>query len=58
MDMFLLFVVIFLCVVLALGISAVALSLLFRLMVRLSGHPGPRVTVPPTPASSPAAPPV
>ncbi|HXH28876.1 MAG TPA: hypothetical protein VNL37_07510 [Candidatus Polarisedimenticolia bacterium] len=58
MDMFLLFVVIFLCVALALGISALALSLLFRLMVRLSGQPGPSVGVPPAPASSPAAPPV
>jgi len=37
MDMFLLFAVIFLCVMFSLGVSALALSLLFKLIVRLSG---------------------
>ena len=37
MDMFVLFAVIFLCVMFGLGISALALSLLFKLMVRMAG---------------------
>lgn len=36
MDMFLLFVVIFLSVLIGVGLSALALSLLFRLVLRLS----------------------
>ena len=43
MDMFLLFVVIFLCVMFGLGAGALTLSLLFRLMVRLAGDRGARV---------------
>lgn len=45
MDMFLLFVVIFLCVMFSLGVSALALSLLFKLMLRLSGDRKPPVGV-------------
>jgi hypothetical protein len=45
MDMVLLFTVIFLCVMLGLGMSALALSLLFRLMMKLSGDRTPRVAV-------------
>jgi hypothetical protein len=45
MDMFLLFVVIFVCVMLGLGMSALALSLLFRLIVRFSAGRAPRVAV-------------
>ena len=45
MDMFLLFAVIFLCVLFSLGVSALALSLLFKLIVRLSGDRGPGVAV-------------
>ncbi|HYV86033.1 MAG TPA: hypothetical protein VFB49_08995 [Patescibacteria group bacterium] len=37
MDMFLLFVVIFLCLIIGVGLSALMLSLLFRLFLRLSG---------------------
>ncbi|HKQ97042.1 MAG TPA: hypothetical protein VJV75_04130 [Candidatus Polarisedimenticolia bacterium] len=36
MDMFLLFVVIFLSVLIGVGLSALALSLLFRLVLRIS----------------------
>ena len=39
MDMFLLFVVIFLCVVVGVGLSALMLSLLFRGLMRVSGAP-------------------
>ncbi len=45
MDMFLLFVVIFLCVMFSLGVSALALSLLFKLILRLSGARGAGVAV-------------
>jgi hypothetical protein len=40
MDMFLLFVVIFLCVIIGVGLSALLLAVLFRLFLRLSGAPG------------------
>ena len=36
MDMFFLFAVIFLCVMFGLGIGALALSLLFKLILRIS----------------------
>ncbi len=45
MDMFLLFVVIFLCVMIGLGMSALALSLLFKLILKFSGERSPRVAV-------------
>ncbi|HEX9427814.1 MAG TPA: hypothetical protein VGA64_08500 [Candidatus Polarisedimenticolia bacterium] len=45
MDMFLLFVVIFLCVMIGLGMSALALSLLFRVIMKFSGDRSPRVAV-------------
>ena len=46
MDMFVLFSVIFLCVMFGLGISALALSLLFKLMVKMAGTArGARVAV-------------
>jgi hypothetical protein len=53
MDMVLLFGVIFLCVMFGLGMSALALSLLFRLILRLSGGRAAGVVVP---APSPQAP--
>jgi hypothetical protein len=40
MDMFLLFLVIFLCVIIGVGLSALLLAVLFRLFLRLSGAPG------------------
>jgi hypothetical protein len=40
MDMFLLFVVIFLCVMIGVGLSALLLAVLFRLFLRWSGAPG------------------
>ncbi len=52
MDMFVLFAVIFLCVMFGLGISALALSLLFRLILRFSGDRAPRVAVATAAASS------
>jgi len=55
MDMFLLFVVIFLCVMFSLGVSALALSLLFKLIVRLSGDRKAPVAVPAV-AGSPQGP--
>ena len=45
MDMFLLFSIIFLCVMFGLGISALSLSLMFRLMLKMAGTRGP-VAVP------------
>jgi hypothetical protein len=52
MDMFLLFAVIFLCVMLGIGMGALALSLLFRLMVRMAGTAREaRVAVAPVPSS-------
>jgi hypothetical protein len=50
MDMFLLFVVIFLCVMIGVGLGALFLALLFRLFLRLSEAPAQRPVV--------AAPPV
>ena len=47
MDMFVLFLVIFLCVMFGLGISALALSLMFRLMLKMAGTRSP-VAVPAT----------
>jgi len=55
MDMFLLFVVIFLCVMIGVGLSALLLSLLFRGLVRLSGAPAAR-RLPAVPAASQAPP--
>jgi hypothetical protein len=51
MDMFLLFAVIFLSVMIAVGLGALALSLLFRLVLRLSRTPAGRGMTP-----APAAP--
>ena len=49
MDMFLLFVVIFLSVLIGVGLSALMLSLMFRLVLRLSKGAGARaVTAAPT----------
>jgi len=57
MDMFLLFVVIFLCVLFGVGISALALSGLFRLMLRLGGGPERRgLPIPGAPVSPVVAP--
>jgi hypothetical protein len=42
MDMFMLFVVIFLCVMLGLALSALMLSLLFRVIQKLSPARGPQ----------------
>jgi hypothetical protein len=55
MDMFLLFVVIFLCVMFGLGAGALTLSLLFKLMARPAGDRGARVAVVPAavPSQSP-----
>jgi hypothetical protein len=55
MDMFLLFVVIFLCLIIGVGLSALALSLLFRLFLRLSGTPA-RQRLAGVPATSQAPP--
>jgi hypothetical protein len=55
MDMFLLFVVIFLCVMIGVGLSALLLSLLFRGLLRLSGATA-RKTLPAVPAASQAPP--
>ena len=52
MDMFLLFVVIFLCVMIGVGLGALFLAQLFRLFLRLSEAPAPQRPV------VPAAPPV
>jgi hypothetical protein len=52
MDMFVLFFVIFLCVLFGLGVSALALSLLFRLMVKMPGTRSARVAVAAASASS------
>ncbi|MFQ5877666.1 MAG: hypothetical protein ACE5JH_08285 [Acidobacteriota bacterium] len=52
MDIFLLFAVIFVSVLFGLGVSALLLSLLFRLMLKMSGcRPAP---VPVAPASVPS----
>lgn len=45
MDMFLLFVVIFLCVMIGVGLGALFLALLFRLFLRLSEAPAQRPVV-------------
>lgn len=51
MDMFLLFAVIFLSVLIGVGLSALMLSLLFRLVLRMSrAGAAPRLT--PAPAAS------
>jgi hypothetical protein len=55
MDMFLLFVVIFLCVMVGVGLSALLLSLLFRGLLRLSGANAAR-RLPVVPAASQAPP--
>jgi hypothetical protein len=55
MDMFLLFVVIFLCVMIGVGLSALLLSLMFRLVLRLSGAPA-RTGLTTVPATSQAPP--
>jgi hypothetical protein len=49
MDMFLLFLVIFLCVMIGVGLGALFLALLFRLFLRLSEAPaaGPPVAAAP-----------
>lgn len=49
MDMFLLFVVIFLCVMIGVGLGALFLALLFRLFLRLSEAPAARTPVPAAP---------
>jgi len=55
MDMFLLFAVIFLSVTIAVGLGALMLSLLFRLVLRISrAHAAPPMT--PAPATSQAPP--
>jgi len=56
MDMFLLFAVIFLSVIIAVGLGALMLSLLFRLVLRLSRtHAAPAMTpAPATPQAPPA----
>lgn len=41
MDMFLLFAVIFLCVMFGLGVGALALSLLFKLILKISTRTSP-----------------
>jgi len=54
MDMFLLFVVIFLCVLFGLGAGALALSLLFKLMLRISARSsGVAVATPAVSSSAP-----
>lgn len=46
MDMFLLFVVIFLSLLIGVGLSALLLSGLFRLVLRLSKSAAPRAVAP------------
>jgi len=53
MDMFLLFAVVFLSVMLGVGLSAALLSLLFRILVRLPGTTPARVLEPAPVASQP-----
>ncbi len=53
MDMFMLFVVIFLCVMLGVALSAVMLSLLFKVILKLSRARGPQ-SLATAAASSPA----
>ena len=55
MDMFLLFVVIFLCLVIGVGLSALLLSLLFRALLWVSGAPAAK-PLPAVPAASEAPP--
>jgi len=56
MDMFLLFVVIFLSVLIGVGLSALALSVLFRLVLRFSRGAAARpVTATPTATQVPPA---
>jgi hypothetical protein len=56
MDMFLLFVVIFLCLIIGVGLSALMLSLLFRLFLRFSGTATARQQLARVPAASQAPP--
>jgi hypothetical protein len=56
MDMFLLFVVIFLCLIIGVGLSALMLSLLFRLFLRFSGTAAARQRLAGVPAASQAPP--
>jgi hypothetical protein len=56
MDMFLLFVVIFLCLIIGVGLSALMLSLLFRLFLRFSGTAATRQGLAGVPAASQAPP--
>jgi len=53
MDMFFLFAVIFLCVMFGLGVGALALSLLFKLILKISARAS-SVTVAPATVSSTA----
>lgn len=53
MDMFLLFVVIFLSVLIGVGLSALALSLLFRLVLRISRSAATRSVAAPAPQVPP-----
>jgi hypothetical protein len=61
MDMFLLFVVIFLCVVIGVGLGALLLAVLFRLFLRLSVSPAQSALTgsasPVKPLAAPQAPP-
>lgn len=56
MDMFLLFVVVFFCVIIGVGLSALALSLLFRLFLKLSGTRATGSLGVPAPATTQAPP--
>jgi hypothetical protein len=55
MDMFLLFVVIFLCVIIGIGLSALLLAVLFRLFLRLSATPGQNADIGPASPVKPLA---
>lgn len=57
MDMFLLFVVIFLCVMIGVGLSALLLALLFRLFLRISGAPAQAAAPPVKALAATQAPP-
>jgi phosphate/sulfate permease len=56
MDMFLIFVVIFLSVVLGIALAAALLSLFFRVIRRLADSRSARASMAPAPASSQAPP--
>jgi len=54
MDMFLLFAVIFLCVMIGVGLSALMLSLLFRAITKISGATAARhITAVPAASQAP-----